>query len=159
MKGDSFSSGRKEIASLWRRAMISEDNKPNFSATNSTSISWASTAYWVLLSGFHIQQIFTEYLLCARSYSSCWGPEVNKTDPKKTKKILCSQLYDLLWDTHNKQRRKCQSAKIYIYICMSAKGCSDCWWWRVWCSLAGGTKRVREIDRPEGGRRVVDAEI
>ena len=155
MKRDSFSSEEEP--------RISEDNKPNFSVTNSTSISWASTAYWVLLSAFHIQQIFTEYLLCARSYSSCWGPGSEQNRPQKDhkKKILCShEAHILLWDTHNKQRRKCQSAKIYTYICISAKGCSDCWMMK---SLQFGWCRSKEWERfegrPEGGRRVVHAEI
>ena len=48
---------------------------------------------------------------------------VNKTDPKKDKKSLCShEAYILLWDTHNKQiKKKIQSAKKKI----SAKGYRD----------------------------------
>lgn len=54
--------------------------------------------------------------------------EVNKTDPKKTKK-KSSALMKLTFYCGIHIINKEENVKVlkYIYICMSAKGCSDCW--------------------------------
>lgn len=103
------------------------DYKLNFSAINSTNISWASTVYRVLLSAFYIRQTFLGHLLGTRSCPTCWGSgnEQNRLPkrPKHSQTLCLHEGYILPWDIHNKQI-KCKSAK-EKYV--ATKGCRDCW--------------------------------